>query len=99
MQVDGKLPKGSIMLELRRLRLCTLQEQLRVQVEKEQADIMNMPERAYRKFARNCQSTRPGFDKLVRVSASENFRSAVVGHALVGLVRRVDRFFRPGVEL
>ena len=46
------------MLELRRLRALGLQEQLRAQVEKEQADIMGMTLIAYRKFARNCQSNR-----------------------------------------
>ena len=57
-QVGGKLPRGSIMLELRRLRALGLQEQLRAQVEKEQAEIMGMTLIAYRKFARNCQSNR-----------------------------------------
>lgn len=53
------------MLELRMLRLRSIQTQLRAQVEKEQADIMNMGEKAYRKFAISCQASRANFNKVV----------------------------------
>ena len=68
MQVGKKLPRGSIKLELKSLKLLSLQASLRAQVEKEQGDIMNMGERAYRKFARNCQASRSNFDRTVSFS-------------------------------
>lgn len=64
-QVGKKLPRGSIKLELKGLKLLSLQASLRAQVEKEQGDIMNMGDRAYRKFARNCQASRSNFDRTV----------------------------------
>ena len=41
-QVGNKLPRGSIKLELKSLKLLSLQTALRAQVEKEQGDIMNI---------------------------------------------------------
>ena len=69
-QVGKKLPRGSIKLELKSLKLLSLQASLRSQVEKEQGDIMNMGERAYRKFARNCQASRSNFDRTVSFLAA-----------------------------
>ena len=70
-QVGKKLPRGSIKLELKSLKLLSLQASLRNQVEKEQGDIMNMGERAYRKFARNCQASRSNFDRTVSTGQIE----------------------------
>ena len=69
-QVGKKLPRGSIKLELKSLKLLSLQASLRSQVEKEQGDIMNMGDKAYRKFARNCQASRSHFDRTVSFFAA-----------------------------
>lgn len=79
-QVGDKLPRGSVLLELRKLRAVGKQAALRVQVEKEQADIMNMQERLYRKFVRNCQASRPNFDRVV---SRQPFCSGPLGPSFV----------------
>ncbi|KAL3163170.1 hypothetical protein ABBQ32_009578 [Trebouxia sp. C0010 RCD-2024] len=53
-QVDGKMGKGKLLLELRMLRLADVQAKLRAAVEKEQEDVQVMSDRNYRKFVRNC---------------------------------------------
>lgn len=53
-QVDGKMGKGGLLLELRMLRLADHQAAVRAKIEKEQEEIQGMSERNYRKFARNC---------------------------------------------
>ncbi|BDA42833.1 ATP-dependent helicase BRM [Coccomyxa sp. Obi] len=46
--------RAALMLRLKRLRAMDAQARLRAAVEREQQDIMNMPDRSYRKFARQC---------------------------------------------
>jgi SWI/SNF-related matrix-associated actin-dependent regulator of chromatin subfamily A protein 2/4 len=55
------------MLRLRLLKAMDLQARLRALVEKEQQDIMNMNERSYRKFARQCWRQR--LDTIKTVSS------------------------------
>ena len=66
-QVDGKKGKGSLLLELRMLRLADHQAATRAAIEKEQEEIQAMSERNYRKFARNCLRQRVEFIKQVRL--------------------------------
>lgn len=54
LQVDGKMGKGKLLLELRMLKLADEQARLRAAVEKEQEDVQGLSERNYRKFVRNC---------------------------------------------
>ncbi|DBA85268.1 TPA: hypothetical protein ACH3X2_005964 [Trebouxia sp. C0005] len=53
-QVDGKMGKGKLLLELRMLKLADEQARLRAAVEKEQEDVQGLSERNYRKLVRNC---------------------------------------------
>ncbi len=46
--------KAALMLRLKRLMAMEKQVNVRQAVEREQADIMSMPDRSYRKFARQC---------------------------------------------
>lgn len=64
-QVDGKKGKGSLLLELRMLRLADHQAATRAVIDKEQEEIQGMSERNYRKFARNCLRQRVEFIKQV----------------------------------
>lgn len=68
-QVDGKMGKGKLLLELRMLRLADMQAKLRAAVEKEQEDVQVMSDRNYRKFVRNCLRQRIEIIKQVRRSA------------------------------
>lgn len=54
------------MLRLKRLRAMDAQARLRAAVEREQQDIMNMPDRSYRKFARQCWRQRMESARAVR---------------------------------
>lgn len=62
-QVKGK---AALMLRLKRLRAMDAQARLRAVVEREQQDIMNMPDRSYRKFARQCWRQRMESARAVR---------------------------------
>ena len=53
-QVDGKMGKGKLLLELRMLKLAEEQARLRAAVEKEQEEVQGLSDRNYRKFVRNC---------------------------------------------
>ena len=65
-QINGKMGKGKLLLELRMLRLADEQAKLRAAVEKEQEDVNIMSERNYRKFVRNCLRQRIEIIKQVR---------------------------------
>ncbi len=54
LQVDGKMGKGKLLLELRMLKLADEQARLRAAVEKEQEEVQGLSDRNYRKFVRNC---------------------------------------------
>lgn len=69
-QINGKMGKGKLLLELRMLRLADEQAKLRAAVEKEQEDVNIMSERNYRKFVRNCLRQRIETIKQVRRSAA-----------------------------
>ena len=65
-QVDGKPGRAALVLAARRLRAVEAQARVRAAVEREQADIGAMNERAYRKFARQCIRQRAETAKAVR---------------------------------
>ena len=75
-QVDGKMGKGGLLLELRMLRLSDQQAVVRALIEKEQEDIQGMSERNYRKFARNCLRQRIEIIKQVCQAQSDEQPSA-----------------------
>ena len=54
LQVDGKMGKGKLLLEVRMLKLADEQARLRAAVEKEQEEVQGLSDRNYRKFVRNC---------------------------------------------
>lgn len=54
LQINGRMGKGKLLLELRMLKMADEQARLRAAVEKEQEDVQVMSERNYRKFVRNC---------------------------------------------
>ena len=65
-QVDGRPGRAALVLAARRLRAVEAQARLRAGVEREQAEITAMNERAYRKFARQCMRQRSETAKAVR---------------------------------
>ena len=65
-QVDGRPGRAALVLAARRLRAVEAQARVRGAVEREQADIAAMNERAYRKFARQCIRQRAETAKAVR---------------------------------
>lgn len=78
-QVDGKLGKGKLLLELRMLKLADEQGRLRAAVEREQEDVQGLSERNYRKFVRNCLRQRIEIIKQVSRKAFWQFLTPVSG--------------------
>lgn len=55
---NGKPGRGSLMLKLHMARMIEFQRKIRDAMEEAQEEIMNLGERAYRKFVRDCQRNR-----------------------------------------
>ena len=68
-QANGR---AALVLRLKRLRALDAQARLRAAVEREQQDIMNMPDRSYRKFARQCWRQRMESARAVRPASRLN---------------------------